>query len=160
MLALTPRLWRARKGQQAKEESTKRVTTQAAWEITIHNNACSLFRMVAYPQEHLSLPILWQAVNRNKMTAVQLGIQILDTPGMTDIQLGNKRNGAMWYAFPNFLAKRLTCFCIRKNMIVALMYVFCVTELLTGQILLGRSFSDFYSGDAGFESRPDTSCRN
>jgi len=91
------------------------------------------------------------------MTAVQLGIKILDTPGMTDIQLGNKRKGAMWYAFPNFLAKRLTCICIRENMIVALI---CVTELLTGQILLGRSFSDFYSGDAGFESRPDMSCRN
>ena len=81
------------------------------------------------------------------------GIKILNTPGMTEVQLGNKSEEAMWYAFPNFLAKLLTCICTRKDMIYW-PNVFCITELLTGQIWTGRNFLDFYSGDTRFEYRP------
>jgi hypothetical protein len=53
----------------------------------------------------------------------------------------------MWCAFPNFLAKRLTCVCIRKGMICC-PDVFCLTEFLNGQIWSGKNPLDFYSGDA------------
>jgi len=80
------------KRQQAKEESTKQATTQAAWEITIHNNACSNGSLPTGASLHCaycgrqSTQIIRQPYS--------YGIKVLNIPGMT-CTVRDKNKGAM-----------------------------------------------------------------